>query len=118
MQEVDAPVRFERTHVQVAAQLANRVDANHLAERVQLVEVGVHCARRADQRSRERSGDLALADARRPVEQVRVRRPLAQRRIQEPPRLGMLEARTFREGRERAHEPPPRSHRLSANRRP
>ena len=49
-----------------------------------------------EQRARERARDLALADARRPVEEVRVRRPLAQRGVEQPrrPRRAQRSART------------------------
>ena len=75
--EVHAPVGLERPHVQVAPQLADRVDPDHLAERVELVEIRVELARRAEERVAERARDLPLAHARRAVEEVRVRRPLA-----------------------------------------
>ena len=89
MHEIDAPVGLERPHVQVAPQLADRVDANHLAERVELVEVGMELARRPEQRARERARDLALADPGRPVEEVGVRRAFASA-ASSSRRLGLL----------------------------
>ena len=59
--QVDAPVGLERPHVQVAPQLADRVDADHLAERLELVDVGVHrraSCRRARARTRGRAARL------------------------------------------------------------
>ena len=94
--EVDPPVGLERPHVQVAPQLADRVDADHLAERVELVQVGVELARRAEQRARERARDLALPDAGRPVEEI-ARAPgprAAPRRAAAPPRRAQRSART------------------------
>ncbi len=110
--EIDAAVRFERPHVQVASQLADRVDADHLAERVELVQVGMEVALRPEQRAREHERGLALADAGRAVEQVRVRRALAERRLEQARRLELL-----REARERAHGSPSRCRREGARRR-
>ena len=50
--EVDAAIGLERPHVQVAPQLADRVDADLVAERLQHVEVGVRAALDAASRRR------------------------------------------------------------------
>ena len=71
--KVDAPVGLERPHVEVAAQLADRVDPDHLAERVELVQVGVNRARRAEQLLPEGARERPFADPGRPVEEVGVR---------------------------------------------
>ena len=42
--EVDAPIRLEGPHVQVAAQLADRVDPDLVAERLEHVQVGMRAA--------------------------------------------------------------------------
>ncbi len=42
--EVDAAVRLERAHVQVAAHLAHRVDSDLVAERLEHVQVGMRAA--------------------------------------------------------------------------
>ena len=88
--EVDAAVGLERPHVQVAPQLADRVDADHLAERLERIDVGVLRARRTDELPRERPGKLSLADPVRAVEEVCVRRPLVERRVQQALRLLLL----------------------------
>ena len=88
--QVDAPVGLERPHVQVAAERADLVDADHLAERLELVDVGMLGARRAEQLARERAAERALADAVRPVEEVRVRRALVERRVEQALRLVLL----------------------------
>ncbi len=107
--EVDPPVGLERPHVQVAAQLADRVDPDHLAERVELVEVGMRGAGRAEQLERERAGELPLPDARGPVEEIGVHRPFDDRGVEEALRLVLL-ARAL----EPAHAPAPRSCRALA----
>ena len=82
--EVDAPVGLERAHVQVAAQLADRrrCGSGRRAARARRGR-GARAARPAgvaEQLRGERERRRALADARRPVEEVRVRRPLRERR--------------------------------------
>ena len=104
LDEIDAPVGLERAHVQIAPQLADRVDADHLAERVELVQVGVELALVSSSARANVRATSRLPDARRPVEEIRVRRPLAQRRVEQARGLGVL-----REAGERAHGPPRRS---------
>ena len=104
LDEVDATVGLERAHVQIPPQLANRVDADHLAERVELVQVGMELAVGLQERAGERARDLALPDAGRPVEEIRVRRALTERGVEQARGLGVL-----REAGERAHEPPRQS---------
>ena len=92
--DVDPPVRLERAHVQVAPQLAHGVDPDHLSERLQDVQVGMRAPcdplRVSEQRAGEREREPALADAARPVEEVRMRGPVAERRAQQPLRLVLL----------------------------
>ena len=88
--EVDAPVRLERPHVQVAVQRADLVDADHLAERLERIDVGMLGARRADQLARERPRERPLADAVRAVEEVGVRMPFDERGLEQPLRLQLL----------------------------
>ena len=93
--EVDAAVGLERPHVQVAAQLADVVDADLVADRLDEVDVGMRAALDAaavpDQLAGERDRGGALADAGRAVEEVRVRRALVgERGAQQPLRLGLL----------------------------
>ena len=109
--EIDTPVCFERPHVQVAPELADRVDSDHLAERVQFVEIRVELARGAEQGVPERTRDLPLAHPRRTMEQIGMGRPFAQRGIEQPRGLGVL-----REARGCAHEPPRLSARPDAHR--
>ena len=90
MQEVDAPIGLEGPHVEVAAQLADGVDANHFAERLELVEVRMHLTRRRQELAGERACEVALADARRPVEEVGVRRPFYEGGGEEALRLRLL----------------------------
>ena len=82
--EVDAALRLERAHVQVAPHLADGVDPDLVAERLEHVQVGVRApldARvAAEQLRRERERRRPLADPGRPVEEVRVRRALGERR--------------------------------------
>ena len=81
---VDAALGLERAHVQVAVERAHLVDPDHLAERLEREEVGVHPRVDAplvpEQLRRERARGGALADSGRPVEEVGVRRPLRHRR--------------------------------------
>ena len=65
--EVDAPVGLERPHVQVVAQRPDVVDPDHLAERLQEVEVGMRARLDAplvaEQGGRERERCRPLPDA-------------------------------------------------------
>ena len=58
--EVDAALGLERAHVQVAAEVADRVDPDLVAERLEHVEVGVDAART---RSGSPSSSAAKANA-------------------------------------------------------
>ena len=82
-QEVDAAVRLERPQVQVVVKLADDVDADHVAERLDDPQVGVRALDDppgvAEPRAREREGGLGLPDARRPVEEEGVRVTAAER---------------------------------------
>ena len=80
--EVHATIGLERAHMQIAPQLADRVDADHLAKGLELVEVWMNLARGGEELTRERAREIALADALRAVEEVRVRgtEALARRR--------------------------------------
>src|SRR5439155_11573681 len=74
--EVDAALRLERTHVQVTPELADRVDADLVAERLQHVEVGVGATRDptrlAEELPGERERGPSLADSGRPMEEERM----------------------------------------------
>ena len=93
--QVDAPVGLEGTHVQVAAQLAHLVDPDLVAERLEQVEVGVRAALDALAVAEQLAGEGArrqpLPDAGRTVEEVGVRRPVGERRAEQPLRLVLLE---------------------------
>src|SRR5204863_58027 len=82
-----APRPFDRAHVQVAAQRADLVDPDLVADRLECVHVGVrvpeHALRLPEQLGGERARGRALAHAGRPVQEVRVRRALRERRPQE-----------------------------------
>ena len=101
--EVDAPVGLERSHVEVAPQLADVVDADLLPERLEDVEVGMAAARDArlvaEQLAGEPQRELPLPDARRAVEEVRMHRAFRERRREQPLRLVLL-----RNAVEAAHE--------------
>jgi hypothetical protein len=92
--EVHAPLRLERAHVQIAPHLADGVDADHLAQRLQDVEVGMRPPLRARGIAQQLAGegecDAPLPDAARAVEEVRVRRAVGERGPQEPLRLLLL----------------------------
>ena len=92
--EVDAAVGLERPHVQVAPHLADGVDPDLVAQRLEHVEVGVRAPLdprvAAEQLRRERERGRPLPHSRRPVEEVRVRRAFAQRRREQALRLGLL----------------------------
>ena len=92
--EVHAPLRLERAHVQVAPHLTHGVDPDLVAERLEHVQVGMRATLdagvAAEQLGRERERGRALADPGRPVEEVRVGRALGKSRAQEPLRLLLL----------------------------
>jgi hypothetical protein len=92
--EVDAALGLERTHVQVAAQHPYVVDPDLVADRLQEVDIGMRSAldarRISDQLRREGDRGRALADARGPVEEVRVRGTLGEPRTQQPLSFGLL----------------------------
>ncbi len=100
--EVDAALGLERAHVQVAAELADRVDPDLVAERLEHVEVGMDTAADAVGVAQKLGGEgergAALPDPARPVEEVRVRRPFGQRGAEEA--LGLV---LLREGLEAVH---------------
>ena len=91
---VHAARRLERSHVQVAAQRADLVDQHLVADRLEHVEIrmgpALHAAGVADQRARERVCGAPLADPRRAVEEIRMRRPLRERRGEQALRLVLL----------------------------
>ena len=93
-QEVDAAVGLERTQVEVVMELADDVDPDHVAERLDDPQVGMRAlgdpARVAEQRAGERERGRRLADARRPVEEERVRVAVGERGGQQPLRLVLL----------------------------
>ena len=92
--QVDAPRRLERPHVQVPTQLTDVVDADLVAHRLEHVEVGVRAALDAhvvaEQLRREQEREPALADARRAVQEVRVRRSLGEGGREQALRLELL----------------------------
>ena len=114
--EIDAPVCLERPHVQVVVQLADRVDPDLVAEGLEHVQIRMRAALDttgiAEQRSREPERGAALPHARRPVEEVRVCRPLGQRSVEQAARLGLL-----RKALEACHAPPSRPLRQTERRR-
>src|SRR5262249_22282228 len=114
--EVDAPLALEGPHVQVAAQLPDVVDPDLLAERLEVVEVGMAAALDArvvaEQLRREAPREFALAHAGGAVEEVGVCRPLLQCSREQPLRLVLL-----RNGLEAAHAPPSQSTRVLRSRR-
>ena len=94
MHEIDASRGLERTHVQISAELTDVVDPDLIADGLEHVDVRMcpplHAVRLADQLCRERKGGGALADSRRPVEEVRVCGALGERGAQQALRLGLL----------------------------
>ena len=114
--EVDAAVGLEGPHVQVVPELADRVDPDLVAERLEHVEIGVRAALDAagvaEQRAREADRGAALPHSRRAVEEVRVRRPLGEGGVEQAPGLGLL-----RKALEAWHAPPSRSPRAASSRR-
>ncbi len=92
--DVDAARRLERAHVQVAAQLADVVDADLVAERLEHVEIRVRAPRDAcvvaEQLGREQECVISLADAGRPVQEIRVRRAFGERRREQTLRLELF----------------------------
>ena len=107
---------LERPQVQVAPQLAHRVDPDLIAQRLEHVEIGMRAP--ADPRvalqqlRRECQGSPPLPHTGRPVEQVRVRRAFAHGRREQSLRLGLL-----RNAVEARQEPLARSRRRGACRR-
>ena len=93
-QEVDAAVGLERPQVQVVVQLADDVDADHVAERLDDPQVRVRAvddpAGVAEPGAREREGGLGLPDACRAVEEEGVRVTAGERGGQQPLGLGLL----------------------------
>ena len=93
-EEVDAALGLERPQVQVVVELADDVDPDHVAERLDDPQVGVGAlddpARVAELRSGERERSRRLADARRAVEEKGVRVAVAERRREQPLRLVLL----------------------------
>ena len=114
--EVDAAVGLEGPHVQVVPELADRVDPDLVAERLEHVEIRMRAAldpaRVAEQRAREADGGAALPHSRRAVEEVRVRRALGEGGVEQPSGLGLL-----RKALEACHAPPSRSRRPASIRR-
>ena len=102
--------------MQVAAELADVVDPDLLAERLEKVEVRMAAALDArvvaEQLGREAPRELPLADSGRAVEEVGVCRAFLQRRCQQALRLVLL-----RNGLEAAHVPPSQSPRALRSRR-
>ena len=90
---VDAPLGLVRAHVQVAVERAHLVDPDHLAERLEQEEVGMraglHATLVAEQGRRERARGRPLADPRRPVEEIGVRRSFRHGGRQQQPRLAV-----------------------------
>jgi hypothetical protein len=101
-EEIDATRRLERTHVQVPTEVADRVDPDLVAKRLEQIEVGMgatrYAARIAEELARERERGPPLRDPARRVEEVGVRRTLRQRGAEEGFRLVLL-----RKGFERVH---------------
>ncbi len=102
--------------MQVVAQLADRVDPDLVSEGLEHVEVGVRAALDAPWVAEEGAGEpecgRTLAHARRPVEEVCVGGPFGERRVQQPPRLGLL-----RKAQEACHAPPSQSPERASTRR-
>ena len=92
--EVDAAVALERAHVEVVVERADLVDPDHLAERLDHLEVGmrprVDAARITEQLAGERVRRGSLPDARRPVEEVGVSRTVRECRLEQALRLPLL----------------------------
>jgi hypothetical protein len=103
LDDVDAALGLERAHVQVAAEIPDRVDPDLVAERLEHVEVGMDAAadpvRIAEELGREGDRRAPLPHPARPVEEVGVRRPLLEGGAQEA--LGLV---LLREGLEAVHE--------------
>jgi hypothetical protein len=100
--QVDATGGLEGPHVQVPAQVADRVDADLVTQGLEHVEIGMGATGDSggvpDERSGEREGGAPLADAARPVEEVRVRGALGESSAQQRLRLVL-----FRKGLEGVH---------------
>ena len=82
-QEVDAALGLERPQVEVVVELADDVDADHVAERLDDPQIGMRAiddpAGVAELRTRERERRLGLPDAGGAVEEKRVRVPILER---------------------------------------
>ena len=82
-QEVDAAIGLERPQVKVVVELADDVDPDHVAERLDDPQVGVRAlddpARIAEQGAGERERGGLLPDSRRAVEEERVRVAVGER---------------------------------------
>ncbi len=106
--EVDAPVGLEGPHVEVVPELPDRIDPDLVAERLEHVEVGMRTALDtagvAQEHAREPECRAPLPHSGRPVEEVRVRRALGERGVEQPAGLGLL-----RKALEACHAPPLRS---------
>ena len=93
-QEVDPIVGLERAQVEIVVQLADHVDPDHVAERLDDAQVRVGSlddpAGVAELRSGERERGRGLADPRRPVEEERVRVPVRESGGQQPLCLVLL----------------------------
>ena len=93
-QEVHPAVRLERPQVQVVVQLADDVDADHVAERLDDPQIRVRAVddapRVAEPGARERERRLGLPHAGRAVEEEGVRVPAGERGGQQPLGLGLL----------------------------
>ena len=100
--EVNAPLRLEGPHVQVAAKVADRVDPDLVAERLEHVEIRMDTAtdpvRVSKELGRESECRTPLAHAPGTVEEVGVRGPLDERGAEEA--LGLV---LLREGLEAVH---------------
>jgi hypothetical protein len=101
-EEIDAPRGLERAHVQVAAKVADRVDPDLVAERLEQIEIGMgatrNAARIAEELAGERKRSPPLPDPARSVEEIGVRRTLLQGGAEKGLRLVLL-----RKGLERVH---------------
>ena len=109
-------LKGQEPHVQVATELADVVDPDLLAQRLEEVEVRMAAALDpcvvAKELGSEAARELALADAGRAVEEIGVRRALLQRGGEQSLCLVLL-----RNGLEAAHVPPSQSPRALGSRR-
>ncbi len=92
--EVDATLRLEGAHVQVVPQCAHVVDADHLPERLENIQVRVGASLDTTLVTEQRRGECdrrsPLSDAIRAVQEVGVRGLVHERRLQQPLRLELL----------------------------